>query len=153
MARRNTKAALVAALLLIALLATACGSPAPASAPVSAPAAAVPAAAGATTLNLPATVDVRTVDSIRTRDDVFILDVREPHEFAAGHVPGATLIPLGQLSRRLSEIPKDKTVVAVCRSGNRSGQATELLRQRGFNAHNMRGGMNAWIQAGLPVEK
>lgn len=149
MARRNTKATLFAAVLLIALLAAACGSPAPV------PAAAVqaPAAAPAAALNLPATVDVRTVDSIRTRDDVFILDVREPHEFAAGHVPGATLIPLGQLSSRLSEIPKDKTVVAVCRSGNRSGQATELLRQRGFNAHNMRGGMNAWTQAGLPVEK
>lgn len=149
MTRRNSKATLFTVVLLIALLAAACGSPAPAPAA----AAQAPAAAPAAALNLPATVDVRTVESIRTRDDVFILDVREPHEFAAGHVPGATLIPLGQLSSRLSEIPKDKTVVAVCRSGNRSGQATELLRQRGFNAHNMRGGMNAWTQAGLPVEK
>ncbi|MCS6844845.1 MAG: rhodanese-like domain-containing protein [Caldilineales bacterium] len=151
MTRPRTRATALLALLLAALVAVGCGGPAttPAS---SQPPAAVANSSGAA-LNLPATVDVRTVDSIRTREDVFIVDVREPHEYAAGHVPGAVLIPLGQLSSRLSEIPKDKTVVAVCRSGNRSGQATELLRQRGFDAHNMQGGMNAWTQAGLPIEK
>ena len=104
-------------------------------------------------LSLPRDIDALTLDSIRNRDDVFVVDVREDYEYAAGHVPGATLIPLGQLPNRLDEIPDDKTVVAVCRSGNRSGQATQFLQQQGINVHNMQGGMIAWEQAGLEVEK
>ncbi len=115
------------------------------------PAAAAPAAA--TTLTLPATVDAKTVNELRNNPDVLIIDVREDYEYAAGHIAGATLIPLGQLSSRLSEIPKDKTVVAVCRSGNRSGQATELLRQAGYDVHNMAGGMISWEQAGLDIQR
>ena len=83
-----------------------------------------------------------------------LIDVREDSEYAEGHIPGATLIPLGQIPDRLDEIPTDKTVVAVCRSGNRSGQATDYLREQGFdNVHNMEGGMNAWSQAGYEIEK
>ena len=64
-------------------------------------------------------------------------------------LPGAVWIPLGELPTRLNDIPKDKTVVAVCRSGNRSSQATSFLRGQGFdNVHNMTGGMNDWQQAG-----
>ncbi len=92
------------------------------------------------------------MNEIRNRDDVYVLDVREDWEFQSGHVPEANWIPLGELSSRLSEVPTDKTVVAVCRSGNRSGQATQLLRQAGFDAHNMVGGMNSWTSLGLAVE-
>lgn len=150
MTRFNSKPLmLVLLLMLMVVVVAACGgqSAAPAAAP------AAQAATSGTALKLPANIDAKTLDSIRDRSDVFIVDVREPHEFAGGHVPGATLIPLGQLSSRLSEIPQDKTVVAVCRSGNRSGQATQLLRQQGFDAHNMQGGMIAWQEAGLPVER
>jgi rhodanese-related sulfurtransferase len=105
-------------------------------------------------LELPVEIDPATVDQIRHRDDVVLLDVREDFEYEAGHIPGATLIPLGQISSRLAEIPTDKTVVAVCRSGNRSEQASNFLRQQGFdNVHNMQGGMNAWGQAGYEIEK
>lgn len=103
--------------------------------------------------DLPTNIDVKTVDQLRDRDDVFLLDVREDWEYAAGHIPGTTLIPLGQLQSRLAELPTDKTIVAVCRSGNRSGQATQLLQQSGFTVHNMQGGMNAWEQARLSVEQ
>ena len=103
---------------------------------------------------LPVDIDTTTVDSLRGRDDVVILDVREDWEYAEGHIPGAVLLPLGSIPDRLSEIPQDKTVVAVCRSGNRSGQATQFLRQQGFdNVHNMEGGMIAWGEAGLPTDR
>ena len=118
-----------------------------------APAAPVQVEAGAE-LDLPVDINTQTVEQLRNRDDVVLIDVREDWEYAEGHIPGATLIPLGQVPDRLSEIPKDKTVVAVCRSGNRSGQATNFLRQQGFeNVHNMQGGMNAWSQTGFDIEQ
>ena len=118
-----------------------------------APAAPVQVEAGAE-LDLPVDINAQTVEEIRNRDDVVLIDVREDWEYAEGHIPGATLIPLGEVPNRLAEIPKDKTVVAVCRSGNRSGQATSFLQQQGFdNVHNMQGGMNAWSQAGFEVEQ
>lgn len=83
--------------------------------------------------------------------DAFLLDVREPDEFAAAHITGARLIPLGQLSGRLGEVPNDEPVVVVCRSGNRSGQATDLLVAHGADAWNMAGGMIAWVAADLPT--
>lgn len=104
---------------------------------------------------LPQVIDVQTAQSLRSQqEDIFILDVREEAEYAEAHIPGATLIPLGQLPDRLSEIPSDKPVIAVCRSGNRSGKATDLLRTQGFdNVHNMQGGMLAWAEAGYDLEK
>lgn len=82
----------------------------------------------------------------------FILDVRQPDEWAAGHIPNATLIPLGELESRLSEVPTDREVVIVCRSGNRSGQARDLLKNAGFtNVTSMAGGMNLWATSGYPV--
>jgi rhodanese-related sulfurtransferase len=99
-------------------------------------------------------VDVATVNGLLGRDDVLILDVREQSEYDAGHIPGVTLIPLNDVPNRLNEIPKDKPVIVTCRSGNRSGQATDFLRQQGYtNVHNMTGGINAWQQAGYKVEK
>jgi phage shock protein E len=118
-------------------------------------AAAPPAEVGeAAVLDLAVNLDPAAVEELYQRNDVVILDVREDSEYNAGHIPGATLVPLGQIPNRLDEIPKDKTVIAVCRSGNRSSQATNFLRQQGFeNVHNMTGGMNAWSQAGYKIEK
>jgi rhodanese-related sulfurtransferase len=82
----------------------------------------------------------------------FILDVREPDEWADGHIAGATLIPLGQLETRLMELPKDQTIVVVCRTGNRSAQGRDILLSSGFSTvTSMGGGMSAWISQGLPV--
>jgi rhodanese-related sulfurtransferase len=81
----------------------------------------------------------------------FILDVREPDEWAAGHIPGATLIPLGELASRLSELPQDQQIVVVCRSGNRSATGRDILLDAGFQqVTSMGGGMNSWISQGLP---
>lgn len=105
-------------------------------------------------LSLAETVDVQTVAGIMNRDDVVLIDVREQSEYDESHIPGVTLIPLGELAQRVDEIPTDKTVIVTCRSGNRSGQATDFLRQNGFdNVHNMDGGILAWQQAGLDVEQ
>jgi len=81
-----------------------------------------------------------------------LIDVREPDEWDAGHAPGARHIPLGTLERRLRQVPADRRVVVVCRSGNRSAQATALLAREGRDAVNLVGGMHAWKSAGLPVE-
>jgi rhodanese-related sulfurtransferase len=103
--------------------------------------------------NLPATLDVQTVNALRERDDVVLIDVREQFEYDEAHIPGVELIPLGDVPARISEIPTDKTVIMTCRSGNRSGQATDFLTQNGFdNVHNMAGGIVQWQAAGLPVE-
>lgn len=85
-------------------------------------------------------------------EGAFILDVRQPEEWAEGHIEGATLIPLDQLGNRLNEIPKDSNIVVVCRSGNRSAQGRDLLLLNGFTqVTSMAGGMNGWQSAGLPV--
>ncbi len=74
-----------------------------------------------------------------------LLDVREPHEFAQAHIPGARLIPLGQLKARLHELDPQEEYIVVCRSGNRSAIACRLLWEHGFTgARNLTGGMLAW---------
>lgn len=84
------------------------------------------------------------LDRIKRKDNVVILDVREPDEWEAGHIPGAKHIPLGQINRALNEIePKQETIV-VCRSGGRSGRACEYLSSLGYNVVNMPGGMTEW---------
>lgn len=89
-------------------------------------------------------------------EDALMLDVREPSEWSDGHIASARHIPLGKLKDRLSELEKHKgkPIIAVCRSGNRSGSACALLKKSGFeNLHNLAGGMQAWEQAGLPKER
>jgi rhodanese-related sulfurtransferase len=78
--------------------------------------------------------------------DGFILDVREPYELAVESVPGAVNIPLGQLRSRLNELPKDKEINVVCRSGGRAYYATRILLQNGFKALNVTGGMLSGAQ-------
>ncbi|MCP5100259.1 MAG: rhodanese-like domain-containing protein [Chloroflexi bacterium] len=104
--------------------------------------------------NLPASVDVSTTHELMSNPDVLLIDVREQWEYDEGHIPGITLIPMGDVPNRLSEIPTDKEVIVTCRSGNRSGQITDYLDQQGFtNVHNMEGGIVAWQQAGFEVEQ
>jgi glyoxylase-like metal-dependent hydrolase (beta-lactamase superfamily II)/rhodanese-related sulfurtransferase len=86
---------------------------------------------------------------------VQILDVREEDEFIGplGHIEGAVLIPLGQLAERVEELKRDQPVVAVCRAGSRSAQATAILQQAGFSEiANLNGGMLRWRAEGYPVE-
>jgi rhodanese-related sulfurtransferase len=83
-----------------------------------------------------------------------LVDVRQPDEWSAGHAPHARLIPLGALASRLDEIPRDREVLLICRSGNRSGSAQRQLLQLGYEqVTNVSGGMDAWARAGLPVER
>ena len=83
----------------------------------------------------------------------FFLDVREPSEWDEYHAPNTTLIPLGQLSSRLSEVPQDKTIVVICRSGNRSQQGRDILLSAGFTeATSMAGGVKEWYAKGYPIE-
>jgi rhodanese-related sulfurtransferase len=87
--------------------------------------------------------------------DYFLLDVREPHELDGplGHVAGARLVPLGALDRDAGTLPADRVILAVCRSGRRSARACEILAAHGRRAINLAGGMIAWNQAGLPIER
>jgi rhodanese-related sulfurtransferase len=80
-----------------------------------------------------------------------LLDVREKNEWQAGHAPKARHIPLGQLAARHHELPADRTVITVCRSGMRSAQAARLLATQGRQVLNLSGGTHAWTRAGLPV--
>ncbi|GEN35898.1 rhodanese-like domain-containing protein [Aneurinibacillus danicus] len=73
-----------------------------------------------------------------------LIDVREDEEYAGGRIPGAKHIPLGQIPARLHELDKEKEYIMVCRSGNRSGMASEWLAERGYNVKNMVGGMLEW---------
>ena len=142
----------IPAIVALALSLAACGAPAPAQ---QAPAQQAPAQqAPAAQLALPANLTVAQAQPLLGNPEVFWLDVREQSEYDAGHIPGVKLIPTGEVSNRLSEIPKDKPVIVTCRSGNRSSQVTKYLQDQGYaNAHNMEGGIVAWQQAGYPVEK
>ena len=82
-----------------------------------------------------------------------VLDVREPSEYAAGHIAGSTLIPLHQLSSRMSELRQDREIICVCASGSRSGSAARQLASDGYHVLNLSGGMSRWQRAGLPIKK
>ncbi|MGJ7036113.1 rhodanese-related sulfurtransferase [Anoxybacillus eryuanensis] len=90
-------------------------------------------------------ISVDEAAQMMQKEDVVVLDVRTEEEYASGHIPGAILLPLQQLPDRMNELNKNKTYIVVCRSGNRSAQASELLVKEGFtNIYNMTGGMNEW---------
>ena len=80
------------------------------------------------------------------------VDVRERVEYAQGHVPGAVLMPMGQLANRTSELDQRTRVHVICASGNRSRAMTDLLVARGYDAVSVAGGTSAWIAQGHPVE-
>lgn len=86
-------------------------------------------------------------------DAAWVLDVREDDEWAAGHVAGATHIPLGHLGARTGELPQDdQTIYVICRSGMRSARAAQALNRAGWRAVNVAGGMQDWAAAGRPME-
>lgn len=83
----------------------------------------------------------------------FVVDVRQSQEFVDGHIQGAKLVPLNELPNRLNELPKDRELVVVCRSGARSSAATRQLVAAGYQAVNLSGGMMAWEGARFPVKR
>jgi rhodanese-related sulfurtransferase len=84
-------------------------------------------------------------------EGAMLLDVREADEWDAGHAPAAAWIPMGELSGRADELPRDRAIVAICRSGSRSRVVAEALRGAGYEAVNLDGGMRAWAGEDLPV--
>jgi rhodanese-related sulfurtransferase len=98
-------------------------------------------------------LEVSVDEAVAKRDaGAFILDVREPDEWNEAHIPNATLIPLGELASRVNELPRDQEIVVVCRSGNRSAQARDILLNDGFpQVTSMAGGLNQWKAAGYPT--
>ena len=96
-------------------------------------------------------IDPATAHAIVEEDGAVLLDVRNPDEWDAAHVPTAVLIPLGDLADRYTELPADRRIAIICRSGARSARATEALVGAGYDAVNVAGGMIAWTAAGLPV--
>lgn len=100
---------------------------------------------------LPAEITVDQAAKMRDQG-AFILDVREPSEWTQFHIPGATLIPLGDLPNRLKDVPKDRQVVVVCRTGHRSVQGRDILVNAGFtNVTSMAGGVTQWQTQGLAI--
>lgn len=85
------------------------------------------------------------------RDDLFLLDVREPAEWQAGHVDGATHIPMSELGAAQGALPTDRPILCICRSGQRSAMVTGALERAGYDAENLEGGLLAWVEARLPL--
>lgn len=97
---------------------------------------------------------VPTVDLVGADSDsstAVLLDVREVSEWIHGHIADTVNVPLGQLAEQVASLDRSRRIVCICRSGNRSGMATALLCDAGFDAVNMRGGMLAWAASGRPV--
>jgi rhodanese-related sulfurtransferase len=84
-------------------------------------------------------------------DDGWLLDVREPYEWASGHAPAARHIPMRELGPRSGEIPRDEVVYVICRTGHRSARVTDALNGAGWQAVNVAGGMRDWFAAGRPM--
>jgi rhodanese-related sulfurtransferase len=95
-------------------------------------------------------VDVDQLDQARATAAV-VIDVRQPEEYDAGHVPGARLIPLSEVPGRLAEVPTDGEVLVICQTGARSARATDFFRRQGIDARNVAGGTKAWVESGRPV--
>lgn len=99
----------------------------------------------------PSEVSVKTAREYQ-QAGAFMLDVRQPEEWEEVHIPDSTLIPLSELTTRLNEIPADRKIVVVCRSGNRSAQARDILRNAGYKkVTSMSGGIRQWVAAEYPT--
>jgi rhodanese-related sulfurtransferase len=96
-----------------------------------------------------------SIDDLRAAlgEGATVIDVREPWEFATGHVPGARLVPLATVPQAIGGLPADEPVYVICAVGARSAQAAHYLSQRGIDARTVDGGTGEWIEAGLPVER
>jgi rhodanese-related sulfurtransferase len=98
-------------------------------------------------------VTVHDLKSTLEAGENVVIDVREPHEYAAGHVPGAELVPLATVPQHVAELPTDRPVYVVCAVGGRSAQAAAFLAARGVDAVNVDGGTKEWIAAGYAVDR
>lgn len=97
-------------------------------------------------------IDLDEFAASQADDSVVVLDIREPVEYVQGHVPGAVLLPMSQIGARLGELDAGKRLLVICASGNRSRAITDALCHAGYDAWNVLGGTQAWIQSGRPVE-
>ena len=97
-------------------------------------------------------VDVRTAAEMAKNDGYTIVDVRRKDEWKAGHATDATHISLASLDNRLKSLD-GKRVLVICQTGNRSKKATSIMSHNGIEALNVKGGMSAWVRAGLPTKK
>ncbi|HSB65672.1 MAG TPA: rhodanese-like domain-containing protein [Anaerolineales bacterium] len=92
-------------------------------------------------------------EELSNGNEPFLVDVRQPKEFRMAHIANAKLIPLGELSRRISEVPRDREVVCICATGHRSVPAVRKLAAEGYTARSLKNGMIAWQMSKLPVKK
>ena len=95
-------------------------------------------------------IDVAELARLRA-EGAPVIDVREPDEYTAAHVPGATLIPLATVPDEVTQVPSGETVYVICAKGARSLRAAEFYRAQGIDAVNVAGGTSAWVEAGQPV--
>ena len=96
-------------------------------------------------------IDVAAAAELIRTKHALVVDVRQPAEWGRGHIKDASHVPLAQLSSRLEQLPRDRTIITVCQSGHRSARAARTLTRAGHDARNLRGGMNAWQRAALPT--
>jgi rhodanese-related sulfurtransferase len=96
-------------------------------------------------------IDAGSAADLLAARSVVVVDVRQHAEWNGGHIQDAIHIPLTELSSRQHQLPRGKTIVTVCRSGHRSTLAARTLTRAGHDVLNLRGGMNAWARAGLPL--
>ncbi len=108
---------------------------------------------GGSTVSISALDPREAQERLKSKQPPFLLDVRQPEEYHAGHITGAVLIPLSELRARVEELPHDREILCVCRSGSRSSSAARQLAAMGFKTLNLRGGLFAWQRTGLPVKK
>jgi rhodanese-related sulfurtransferase len=96
---------------------------------------------------------VEVQDIARRDQNTLLLDVREPEEYAHGHVPGAVSLPQAELATRLDEVPRDRPIIAICQTGVRSVRAAQFLKQQGYgDVRSLDGGTEAWLGSGGPVD-
>jgi rhodanese-related sulfurtransferase len=99
-------------------------------------------------------ISVDEAKGMMSNGDVAVIDVREPHEYNAGHVPNAKLIPVATVFAHKDKLPRDKDVIFICQVGQRSALACEMAAAAGLTRlFNLEGGTEAWVKAGNPVEK
>jgi rhodanese-related sulfurtransferase len=98
-------------------------------------------------------VSVHDLKTVLDAGATLVIDVREPYEYAGGHLPGAEPMPLMSVPQRVDELPTDRPVYVVCAVGGRSARAAAFLATRGVDAVNVDGGTGEWVAAGYPVER
>jgi rhodanese-related sulfurtransferase len=97
-------------------------------------------------------IEPSEADRLVREEDWQLVDVREPYEVEAGRIAGSRHIEFSQLTSQADTIDRDRPVVFQCRVGNRSEVAMQAFRGAGYDAYNLRGGLVAWVEAGLPIE-